>query len=150
MKKVVILIGIMICFFGCAHHEPPKPDKLMSKEKMADVLFDVFLLNSAKGIKKKTLETNGVLPKRYIFEKHQIDSIQFTQNNTFYSYDTDTYNEILDVVKKRINDEKSLFEAEIEKEEEARKERRDSIKEAVKKMKNKAAKPLPKTTKKSN
>ncbi|MGR7813066.1 DUF4296 domain-containing protein [Lacinutrix undariae] len=142
MKKSVILILIVVCFFGCAHDMPPEPDKLMSEEKMADVLFDVFLLNSAKGIKKKTLEENGVLPETYIFKKHNIDSVQFIQNNNYYAHDTDTYRAILEAVKKRVDKEKKVYEAEKEKEENLRKVKRDSFKKAVKKLDTKAEKPV--------
>lgn len=57
------------------------------------------ILSATKGINKKKLEQNGILPKAYIYKKYDIDSSVFAQNNIYYSYDLDGYNRIYDKVK---------------------------------------------------
>jgi hypothetical protein len=126
------LIYILICvFFSCnsAVENPKKPENLISEEKMVDIMYDVFLLNSAKGVNKKLLENNGVFPEQYVFEKHKIDSIQFANSNNYYAYDTKTYESILNRIKEKIDLKKKEYEA-LEKVEEAERIRKaDSIKE---------------------
>jgi hypothetical protein len=126
------LIYILICvFFSCnsAVEKPKKPENLISEEKMVDIMYDVFLLNSAKGVNKKLLELNGVFPEQYVFEKYKIDSTQFANSNNYYAYDTKTYESILNRIKEKIDLKKKEFEA-LEKVEEAERIRKaDSIKE---------------------
>ena len=66
---------------------------------MINILTDLSILSAAKGINKKKLEENGILPEDYIYKKHQIDSVIFVENNIYYSYDLDLYNRIYDKVK---------------------------------------------------
>lgn len=109
---------------------PEKPANLLSEDKMAEVLYDMFIVNSAKGVNRKILETNGIFPETFILEKHSIDSLQFAQSNDYYAYDLDEYESILNTVEKRINAEKKIYEDLKEKEEAEQKRLKDSLKEA--------------------
>ena len=128
---------MLLALFGC--HEsiesPAKPDNLIPEDKMVDIMYDVFLLNSAKGVNKKLLELNGIYPENYVFEKYGIDSTQFANSNNYYAYDTKTYESILERIKERINVEKKKYEAVEKVEEETRMKRADSIKKARVKLK---------------
>ncbi len=117
MKKILyILIGFLM--FGCGYSDrPSQPDNLIPKEKMSDIIYDVFLLNAAKGINKRILEQNGILPQEYVYKKHNIDSLQFVLSNDYYSYDTKTYEGIIGKVKKKIEWEKKHNDSLIEREE---------------------------------
>ena len=131
MKKVLaILIGIFV--IGCGGSDrPAKPDNLIPKEKMSDIVYDVFILNAAKGINKRVLEQNGVFPQAYVYEKYKIDSLQFATSNDYYSYDTETYEEIMEKVKQKIELEKTKNDAIILKEE----KKQDSIQKSKKELK---------------
>jgi hypothetical protein len=123
------LIYILVFFFiGCNTIEKPKkPENLISKENMADIMYDVFLLNSAKGVNKKVLEMNGIFPENYVFEKYKIDSTQFANSNNYYAYDVKTYQSIINSVKEKIDLKKQEYEA-LDKLEELEKQRiSDSI-----------------------
>ena len=130
MKK---LLYIVIClFFSCnpSIEKPKKPENLIPEDKMVDIMYDVFILNSAKGVNKKMLELNGVLPKDYVFEKYSIDSTQFAESNNYYVYNTKTYESILDKVAEKIEVKKKEYEA-IDKIEEAEKRRKEDSIRAV-------------------
>ena len=131
MKYLIYIFVIVLCF-GCQNVErPKKPDNLISEGKMADIFYDVFILNSAKGINKKIIEANGVFPEDYVFEKYNIDSLQFALSNNYYAYNTKVYSSIMDEVKAKINAEKKVYEALKEAEfelERKEKRKRDSIK----------------------
>lgn len=112
----IILFGILI--LGCGGSDKPtKPDNLISQDKMSDILFDVFILNAAKGINKRVLENNGVQPQEYVYKKYNIDSLQFALSNNYYAYDTKVYEGIMDKVKQKITAEKKLNDSISEKEE---------------------------------
>ncbi len=107
---------------------PKKPENLIAKDKMVNILFDVFVFNAAKGTERRSLDKHHVTPDVYIYEKYQIDSLQFVKSNEYYAYDVKAYEDIINEVEARLIAKKAVYEAEIEKEEDRRRERLDSIK----------------------
>ncbi|MEZ4855055.1 MAG: DUF4296 domain-containing protein [Gelidibacter sp.] len=111
MRFLISLLSISL-FFGCHHvDKPKKPDNLISKDTMVSILYDISLFNAAKGIGKKTLEQNDILPKNFVFEKYHIDSLQFALSNTYYAYDIEGYEAIVEKVKARVEQEKAVYDA---------------------------------------
>ncbi len=129
-----ILIGLI--FISCYEDAKPKrPKNLIGREEMADILFDVYVLNSAKGINKKILEANGVFPEKYVFDKYGIDSLQFAQSNEYYAFEIEEYKLIMDSVKLRIDRNLKIFDSLKDAEELILKEKRDSLNLINKKIK---------------
>ena len=116
----------MCLFFSCnpSIEKPKKPDNLIPEDKMVDIMYDMYILNSAKGVNKKLLELNGIMPKEYIFEKYSIDSTQFAESNNYYVYNTKIYESILNEIAKKIDVKKKEYEA-LDKIEEAGKKRKE-------------------------
>lgn len=135
--KNLIAIFIVLIFLGCnsAIEKPNKPDNLISEAKMVDIMYDVYLLNAAKGVNKKILEKNGIMPEKYVFEKYGIDSVQFVNSNNYYAYDTKTYESILERIKIKLSTEKKKYEAIEEAEEQDRARRADSLMDVRKRQK---------------
>jgi len=129
--KITVGFFILLLIFGCEEsiQKPKKPDNLISEDTMVDIMYDVFILNSAKGVNKKVLEYNGIYPEQYIFEKYNIDSTQFANSNNYYAYDTKTYESILKRIREKIEDDKTKYEALEDLEEAERKRKADSIRE---------------------
>lgn len=110
--RYFLIFSIAILLLGCNSSERPnKPDDLLSTDKMSDIMYDVFLLNSAKGINRKVLENSGVLPQDYVFKKHNVDSLQFALSNNYYAYDAKTYEGIMEKVKQRIEADKAIVDS---------------------------------------
>ena len=129
--KNFILFYLLVCLISCKNNtidRPEKPDNLISKEKMAEVIYDMALINSAKGINRTTLENKGIQPKEFIFEKHNIDSIQFAQSNAYYAFDLTEYNNIYEKVKIKLEADKNFFSAELAEE----RKKRDSLAKLIK------------------
>lgn len=121
-------ILIFLVLLGCNKStRPEKPENLIPKDDMANVLYDVFILNAAKGAAKSVLEDHGIFPEEYVFDKYNIDSLQFALSNAYYSYDIKTYEAIVSKVEERINTEKEFYQSEIEKDVERQKRERDSL-----------------------
>ncbi|WP_104735391.1 DUF4296 domain-containing protein [Hanstruepera ponticola] len=99
-RVVTILLISIITFCSCKNDNlPEKPENLISEDKMVHILIDLSILSSAKGLNKKILENNGITPDEYVYQKHNIDSVQFSESNTFYSYFMDDYSNIYSRVK---------------------------------------------------
>ncbi|MCC1483041.1 DUF4296 domain-containing protein [Winogradskyella immobilis] len=132
--KYIYGIFLLVFITSCESNiKPKKPENLIPKEDMTNVLFDMFVVNSAKGLNKKLLEVKGVSPEKYILEKYQIDSLQFAQSNNYYAHDIETYKTIIEEVKEKITTQRKVFEEIEKKEKEEANRRRDSIKAAQKK-----------------
>lgn len=123
-------------------NRPEKPKNLIAKDKMSDIMYDLYILNAAKGVNRKLLELNGVMPMDYVYKKYAIDSLQFAESNTYYTYDTEVYTIIIEKVKANLQKEKDFYE----KLNEAEQKVTDSINEVNKKGKDTLLKleiPLP-------
>src|SRR5690606_12650059 len=73
------------------------------------------------------LQQTGMSPHEFIYEKHNIDSIQFEKSNSFYSADFNTYERIHLRVKDFLDNKKIEIDTLIARE----KRRQDSIKFTV-------------------
>lgn len=131
-----MVLGILV--LAChGPNRPKKPDNLISEALMADLLYDLYLVNAAKGVNRKTLEVNGFNPENYILEKYNIDSTQFSDSNTYYTFNSKTYKEIVETVKARLEEDKKEFDAIKEKVADSLKKRQDSIRGLRKKSRDK-------------
>lgn len=100
--RLILTICFSMCLLVIAckdKNAPQKPENLMSEDKMVDVLIDLSLLSSAKGVNKKVIENNGITPDAYVYKKHGIDSLQFSTSNAYYAYFIDDYDQIYTRVK---------------------------------------------------
>lgn len=132
MKKIVFLIicGFFLCCNNNRLKKPSKPDNLIKEGEMVAVLYDMAIINAAKGTNKKMLQRKGLNPEKFVFEKHNIDSLQFATSNDYYSYYPELYESIYDKVKFRLEQKKKGYQDILDKE----KRDRDSLnKIAIKK-----------------
>lgn len=121
-------IIILSLFLACnPTNKPERPDNLIPEDKMAQILYDVIVLNAAKGSAKTVLENSGIMPEDYVFEKFGIDSLQFAKSNEYYSYDSETYDAIITKVDTMVARNKRIYQAKIDAEMERRKRERDSL-----------------------
>ena len=131
MRHFLYLL-ILVFFVGCNKIDrPKKPKDLIAKDKMSDIMYDLYILNAAKGVNRKVLELNGIMPSEYIYKKYGIDSLQFAESNTYYAYDTKTYTALVEKVKSDLQKDKDLYEK-VTKEEQRVK---DSVRRAKRKVK---------------
>ena len=132
--SVIIILGFLV--IACNNvNRPKKPDNLISKDQMTELLYDLYIVNSAKGVNRRILETNGFNPETYILTKYNIDSTQFADSNAYYAFDTETYKTIVEEVKTRLEKEKKAFEDIKERKKDSIKKRKDSINKGAKKRK---------------
>jgi len=112
MIKQISYIFLMILIVSCGSEgkkRVKKPDNLIPKEKMVDVIYDMSLISAAKGVNRKLMEQRGVHPEKYVYEKHGIDSVQFALSNEYYAFDLDAYEEIYKEVKLKLTKNKKTY-----------------------------------------
>lgn len=102
MRSIALLFTIIFLLGACTSNTIyKKPDDLIPKNQMVDLLTDMYLAKAAKNIKTKTLERNlEYMP--LIFEKYGIDSLRFQHSNLYYMSRIDVYEAIHKKVEKNL------------------------------------------------
>jgi hypothetical protein len=108
MKRITLLL-ILIILFSCGRDKAQKPKHLLSENEMANVIYDINMLQAMRSSKPEVLDDNNVKAKDYIFKKYKIDSLTFAQNNTWYAADMEQYEAIQKKVSERIKREREAF-----------------------------------------
>ncbi len=120
MKKGISLLAIL-ALLGCKEDLVKKPDLLIEKSKMMDIMYDLALLEAIKYQNPAVLDSNQIRPKQFIYKKYKIDSLQLAQNNRYYAADYKSYKVMFESVVKRIESEKKRANAIIKLEEKKKK-----------------------------
>lgn len=123
------IILILIALLGCNPAiKPEKPNNLIPEDDMANILYDVMILNAARGTAKSVLDDSGIMLEEYVYNKYNIDSLQFAKSNEYYSYDVKIYESIITQVDTMLSVNKRKYQAKIDAEIEAKQRSRDSLK----------------------
>ncbi|WP_224484982.1 DUF4296 domain-containing protein [Robertkochia aurantiaca] len=125
--KRSILLGLTLIFAACSEPLVEKPENLIPPDKMTDILYDVAILDAAKGTGLTTLEENNIVPDTYIYTKYDIDSLQFSNSSVYYASVKPTlYAGMFESVEKRLVTLKdSIDQASVQKREENLKKREE-------------------------
>ncbi|MBK0371073.1 DUF4296 domain-containing protein [Flavobacterium sp. SE-1-e] len=92
-----------------------KPDKLIDKETMTNILYDMALLEAIKYQYPFVVDSNEVNAPKYIYKKYKIDSLQFAQNNLYYASHFNEYKEMFAEIESRIKEQDSVLTKKISK-----------------------------------
>ncbi|HAH54812.1 MAG TPA: DUF4296 domain-containing protein [Flavobacterium sp.] len=138
---------VLILLVGCKNELVKKPKRLIEREKMVDIMYDLSLLEGMKAQNPALMDSIKYTSNQYIYKKYKIDSIQFAQSNIYYAADYKEYEKMYNQIKTRLDKEKnqvnSLIKAEAKKKmlnakaKKKLKEKKeaDSIKKAKQKLK---------------
>jgi hypothetical protein len=85
MKRGLLLLGVFLGLLSCKEKliEPPKD--LIPEAEMTEILYDLALINGIRTTNPTTLDTYEIETMPYIYEKYDIDSIQFVQSDQYYA-----------------------------------------------------------------
>jgi hypothetical protein len=139
MKKVLSLFILVVSFFSCNKDLVEKPDNLIDKKVMKDILYDMLILDAVKYQDPNLLYNNGVNPKTYVFKKYKIDSLQFAKSNAYYAADYREYKKMYDELSDQLKNDKvaiDLVNKKAKKKEDALKKAKEKkIKDSIAKVK---------------
>lgn len=123
MTRILKFIFLVSIFVSCQNNRakgPDKPDNLIPEEEMVEVIYDMSLISAAKGVNRKTMEIEGINPEQFVYDKHNIDSLQFALSNAYYTYDLKTYAQLYARVKVKLQEDKDRFNAILDTEKKAK------------------------------
>lgn len=80
-----------------------KPEKLLSKSEMKDLLYDMVLLDAASGVNEKRLKDLDIKMFDFLSKKYKLDSNELKQNIQYYNMKFDDNLEIYEQVKDSIS-----------------------------------------------
>jgi len=133
LKKTRVFLLSLMFLSSCAEKVIEPPENLITKDKMTNILYDLALLNSANSTNPNALKNNSVEIMPYIFEKYNIDSIQFSQSDIYYASIPLEYEVMYKTIQSRLENEVKLIdEARQEKTTKAR-EKADQVRDSLKK-----------------
>jgi hypothetical protein len=122
MKKITLFL-ITLFLFSCAQvDKAPKPQDLFSKQKMANVLTELYIVEGAISSNISEYKKIGTMPSGYLYNKYDMDSISFKQNLDYYTDRVDDYILIMDLVQDNLTfllDSLKVRQERINKQEEA-------------------------------
>ena len=101
---------LLVTFTACNEQLLEKPENLIPQQKMVEVLMDLAIVNAAKTTNAALLEENDIAPMAYIFEKHDIDSLQFVESDRYYASLPKTYEAIYKQVESRLEKKTKAIE----------------------------------------
>ncbi|WP_428224140.1 DUF4296 domain-containing protein [Flavobacterium sp.] len=104
MKRLALLVVIFI--FSCKNEIVEKPKNLIDESTMKNILYDLAMLQAIKGHDMMLLPKNKIDPKKYIYLKYHIDSIQLVKSNRYYAADISNFKKMYEEILERIKIEK--------------------------------------------
>lgn len=135
MRKLFLLSSLLVFMTSCyKYNKPSKPDYLISKKDMVNILVDIRLIKSVTGVERKKLDSLNVEVNTYVYNKYNIDSVAFAQSNQYYSYHLEDYEEIYAKVDDSLLKLKTQIKSLLEAEKKAKKEKDSISKLKIKKI----------------
>ena len=113
MKKEIILMLLLL--LSCVNVEEAPPENLIGEEKMADLIFELAVLDASKGFVPKDQMERIDLDADSFYQFHDIDSAQFTSSNAYYAKQPKAYLRIVSMAKTKLEEfEKNMEESDNE------------------------------------
>lgn len=111
MKKILPFLVVLAVFASCKKELAKKPERLIEKDKMVNIMYDLSLLGAMRSQNAVLLDSFKNNSNEYIYKKYKIDSVQFAQSNIYYAADFKEYKKMYEQVKLRLEKDKKLAEA---------------------------------------
>lgn len=115
MKQVGLFLLLFIAFLGCKEPIVDKPEKLIDKDIMIDIYYDISILNASKATAANKLEEYNFDPEEYIYRKYNVDSAQLSQNSIYYTSNPNVQLEMFTEVEKRLQKLKDSIDSKLKK-----------------------------------
>ena len=112
MTRFFSIVVVAVLLIACNSNTIiKKPEDLIPKDQMVDLITDMMLASGAEGIRN----LDGDRKIDYyplVFAKYNVDSTQFKQSNFYYTSRIDDYEEILLLVEAKLEGMREQFDRE--------------------------------------
>ena len=102
MKNFVVIVLVLFLSVSCKKELVKQPAKLIAKDKMIDIMYDLSLLEAMKYQHPVSADSVETDPTKFILKKYKVDSLQFSQSNQYYAADYEEYKNMFDEIGKRL------------------------------------------------
>jgi len=110
MKKILcFFIGVLI-LLSCQQTPIDKPDNLIDEDTMEDILYDLAILDAIRTNNPVSLDNKNITASTYVYDKYDIDSLQFASSNHYYAADVHNYLKMYQRVEVRLAGEKTKID----------------------------------------
>lgn len=103
MKKIILFLALLTFLISCKDEVVKKPERLIEKDVMIDVMYDLAVLEAIKYQNPVSLDTFKINPRDFIYKKYKIDSLQFAKSNVYYASDYEDYKLMFEQITKRLD-----------------------------------------------
>ena len=110
LKKILLFLVVLSMLLSCKKELVKTPNRLIEKDKMVNVMYDLAILEAIKIQNPSSLDSFKINSNDYIFKKYKIDSLQFAQNNIYYAADYKEYKKMFEKIKSRLDKNKISVE----------------------------------------
>ena len=121
--RIILTLIILVIVQSCKDFNNKKPENLISEDKMVEILFDLEIINAARGDNKKIIEEKISDVNNYLQNKYRIGIDQFENSISYYSSDILKYSTIIQEVEQKLDSTKNLIQKKIN----AKRNRQDSL-----------------------
>lgn len=113
MKRIgFTCLVLAVLMLSCQKIEKSeKPDQLLSKSEMKDLIYDMILLDAAASVNQEKLNELGVDMLEYLSKKYKIDSSSLKKNIKYYNLRFDENLEIYEEVKDSITKLENAYDS---------------------------------------
>lgn len=112
MNKFFYILIVGFLFVNCTSNTIlKKPENLIPKDQMVDILTDLFIASHAENTKNIDLQRK-VNYYPLIYDKYGIDSSRFKESNHYYTSKIDEYEAIFNEIETRLKKLKTKLEEE--------------------------------------
>ncbi|TDE54900.1 DUF4296 domain-containing protein [Flavobacterium sp. GT3P67] len=111
MRKIITFLTIITLLVSCKEEVVNKPERLIEKDVMIDIMYDLSVLDAIKYQNPASLDTFKINSRDYIFKKYKIDSAQFAKSNVYYASDYNEYKIMFEQISKRLETNKKSVDS---------------------------------------
>ena len=104
--KNLFAILLAILLISCGENLLDKPEDLIPKDKMINILKDITILNSARSSSVTVLHDHKIEPTTFVFSKYGVDSLQFVTSDRYYASLPNEYEAMYVEIEKKLDHEK--------------------------------------------
>ena len=102
LKSILVLL-LILSYTSCQDVKKPEiPTDLISQDVMVDILTDVYISNASRNVNNKLIRKRNLHLDSIIYNKYEVDSLQFVLSNAYYSSDLKIYGNLLSLAKDRL------------------------------------------------
>ena len=105
MKRFFFIL--ILCCSSCGNNDMvEKPEDLIAPEKMEKILYELLLIDAIKGHQTGLIDRLGSTPEQFIYQRYDIDSLQFAKSNIYYASKTKDFENMYKRIRQRFERQK--------------------------------------------